>query len=58
MGGLISKIKGKKKQYSSPAIASKRYPAFAAALPSLAGKTVLVTGCTSGRAWHISLATS
>ena len=57
MGGFISKMKGKKRS-STPAIASKRFPAFAAALPSLAGKTVLVTGCTSGRAWQTLLATA
>lgn len=35
--------------YSSPApVASKHFPAFAAALPSLAGKTIAITGCTTG----------
>jgi NAD(P)-dependent dehydrogenase (short-subunit alcohol dehydrogenase family) len=40
---------GASHSYSAPApVASRHYAAFAAALPSLAGKSVAVTGCTTG----------
>jgi len=52
MGGFFSKGK----PYVAPVVASKHFTAFVEALPSLAGKTVAVTGTTSGTGFAAALA--
>jgi hypothetical protein len=52
MGGFFSKS-----PYDAPAdVASKHFPAFLATLPSLVGKTVAITGTTTGTGFVTALA--
>lgn len=52
MGGLFSKSK----PYDKPAdVPSKHFPAFVETLPSLVGKTIAITGTTSGTGYHTAL---